>query len=177
MKRQAVFFIFLFINTTLSLCLGCGTSEPAQFTTYTDEVSGFSIDYPENWDVEPKDTSELKVAIWSSGIGFNAACIMVAKYEALGYNLQSFSQYRQDYLVENSDNYIAISTEESIVNNAPVIRHTYNENISLTTYTILEVYFFEEDTGWIIRFPCPQNSVDTYESTFNTALDSFSILR
>lgn len=166
----------LFTATTLGLCLSCGSSEPAQFVTYTDEENGFSIDYPENWAVEPKTSSELKVAIWSSGIGVNAASIMVGKYEASGYNLQSFSEYRRNYLADNIDDYAAVSTEESIINGRPVIQHTYTETVSLTTYIKLEVYFFESETGWIVCFPCPQKSFNSYESTFDIALESFRLL-
>jgi len=102
MNKKAIFLItILILVVTLStlsiISVSCGPQEPIKFSTYTDEVNGFSIEYPYNWHTDiPKDNPEIKVSIWEKEIGINPVGIMVAKYAASGYSLEDFFEYRMD---------------------------------------------------------------------------------
>jgi len=161
---------------SLVSCAGAPQSEPPQFITYTDEANGFSIDYPQGWDVNPKESSDVKVAIWSKRLGTNATGILVAKYSAPGYTLKAFADFQIDALGDTITDYAPVSTEELTVYGVPAIEHTYNETVSPTAYTTVKVYLVDGGTGWIIGFPCPQRSLDSYGSIFDAALGSFRLL-
>ena len=178
MNRQAIFAIaaLLLVTVFCIISASCGPSEPLRFLTYSDEVNGFSIDYPQGWDVNPKKSSDVKVAIWSKKFGINAAGILVVKDNAPGHTLKTFSDFQIAALPDIIDDYAPISTEELTVDGIPAIRHTYNQTATSTAYTTVNVYLVEDGKGWIIGFPCPQKSLDSHKSIFDIALDSFRLI-
>ena len=178
MNRRAVFAIaaLLLVTVFCIISASCGPSGPPQYVTYTDEVNGFSIDYPQGWDVNPKESSDVKVAIWSKKFGINAAGILVAKHDAPGYTLKAFSDFQIDALPDIIDDYAPISTEELTVYGIPAIKHTYSQTVTPTAYKTVKVYLVEGRTGWVLYFPCPQKSLDSYKSIFDTALNSFRLI-
>ena len=101
---------------------------------------------------------------------------MVAKYEAPGYSLKSFSEFQISALPDIIKDYVPTSTKELTINGMPAIKHTYTETVTPTSYTSVKVYLVENGTGWILGFNSPQKSFDSYKSTFNTALHSFRLL-
>ncbi|MBM3702335.1 MAG: hypothetical protein FJW63_04980 [Actinobacteria bacterium] len=182
MSKRVVFLItILSLVFTLSILsvisTSCGPSEPLQFVTYTDEANRFSIEYPDNWHTNtPKDPPELKVSIWEKEFGLNPVGIMVAKYAASGYTLESFFEYRKNYLVGNIENYSPVSTEELTMNGVPAIKYTYTQTVGPTAYKSVEICLVKNNTGWILAFNSPGKSFYSYKSTFNTCFNSFRIL-
>ena len=178
-KKVILTIATLVLVITLSgVGVSCKPSEPAQFLTYTDEANGFSIDYPQGWHIKhPKDPPELKVSIWSKQYGLNPVGTLVGKYEAPGWDLEGFSELRMQHLSDKSEDYAPISTEELTVNGMPAIKHTYTKTVTLTSYKSVEIYLVENGTAWILAFDCPQKSFDSYESIFDTAINSFRLLK
>ena len=178
-KKIILIITTLAIAATLSLIsMSCGPSEPSQFVSYIDEANGFSIDHPDNWHFDtPSEPPELKVSIWEKEIGPNQVGIMVGKYSAPGYNLESFTGFRKDFLSDTSKDYVSISTEEVTIDGIPAIKHIYTVTIALTTCKLVEVCLVDDGTGWIVNFNSPQKSFDSYKSIYDTAFDSFSLLK
>ena len=177
-KKILLIITTLALVTTLSFVGGsCGPSEPSQFVTYTDEANGFSIKYPDSWHIEtPKDPPELKVSIWEKEFGLNPVGLMVGKYAASGYNLEGFSEFRKDFLSNNSEDYTSISTEKLTVGCIQAIKHTYTETVGPTTHKSVEICLVEDGTGWILRFNSPQKSFNSYGSIYETSFGSFHLL-
>jgi len=178
-KKITLIIIILAAITTLSIIFGsCRTLEPSKFVTYTDKENGFSIDHPDNWKVEtPSNPPELKVAIYEKKVGLNPVSIMVGKYEAPGYSLESFTELRKDFLSDNSKDYTSISTDKLTIDDMQAIKHIYTETVGPTTYKIVEVCLFDDKTGWIVRFNSPEKSFDSYKTIYDTAFNSFSLLK
>lgn len=175
--------VFLIITTlvlaaTFSIVgMSCGPSEPSQFVTYIDEAGEFSIDHPDGWHVEThKESSDVKVSIWEKEFGLNPVGIMIAKYAASGHSLESFSEFQIGALPDITEDYVPISTEELTINGIPAIKHIHTSTINPATYKSVRVYLVSNGTGWILGFNSPQKSFDSYKSTFDTSLNSFSLL-
>ena len=178
-KKIILIITLLSLAVTLSVIgAGCGPSEPSQFVTYIDEENGFSIDHPDNWNVEtPSNPPELKVSIYEKIVGLNPVGIMVGKYQASGYDLESFTEFRKGFLSDSCQEYVSISTEQLTVNGIPVIKHFYTETVGQTSYKITEVCLIDDGTGWIVRFNSPEKSFDSYKTIYNTAFDSFRLIK
>ena len=179
MSKKAILTIatLVLVMTLSAIGVSCGPSEPSQFLTYTDEANRFSIDYPQGWDVNPEESSDVKVAIWSKKFGINAAGILVAKYKATGYTLKTFSDFQIEALPNIIKDYAPISTEELTINGIPAIEHVYGHTVTPTSYITMRVYLVEDGTGWILGFPCPQKSLDSFKSTFETVLNSLRLFK
>jgi len=156
-------------------------SERPWFVTYTDEANGFSIDYPQGWGIEhPSRPPEVKVAIWKRESDGNPLGILVAKYKASGWSLLRFKSLKWLLLGRPKD-YVPISTEKLNINGVPATKHAYTSTvISAVThdcYIRIKVYLVKNKTGWILAFDCPQKSLDSYESIFGTAINSFRLFK
>jgi len=178
-KKAILTIIALVLVITLSgIGVSCGPSEPYQFLTYTDEANGFSIDYPQGWYIEhPKERPTIKVSIWSKRLGVDRACIMVTKESVSVQSLESYSELRMQHLAGTTKDYVSISTEELTIDDISAVKHTYTDINGTTTYKSMQVYLVDDGTGWLFGFACPKKSFDSYKSTFNTALNSFRLLK
>jgi hypothetical protein len=179
----------------------CGPSQPTQFETYTDEASGFSIDYPQGWDVVT-DVAHVNVLcnIWEYKLAKEKTGVQVAKYservaasesfsaselkEAVG-SANSFSALLMEGLPDNYQDYVAVSAEELTINGIPAIKHTFTGSIKIRlafgvpdtiSYKWVQVYLVENGVGWLIHCSCPEESFDSYESTWDTVINSFRLL-
>ena len=177
-KKVILIIIILVLVVTLSISVGsCGSSEPSQFVTYTDETNRFSIEYPDDWHINtPKNPPELKVSIWEKEVGLNPVGLMVGKYEVSGYSLEDFSEFRKNFLFNKTKDYISIYTEELTIDGIPALKHTYTETVGSTTYKSVNVCLVEDEIGWILSFNSPQKSFDSYKPIFDTSFNSFRLL-
>ena len=92
-KRIILTVATLLVTTSGLIGVSCGTSETPNFVTYTNEAKGFSISYPEGWEVEPfPEHPQNMVTISTKTWNLKAVSIMVFKSEAPGLNLENFSE-------------------------------------------------------------------------------------
>jgi len=177
-KIILIFTIFTLLVNLIVIGVSCGPSEPSQFITYIDEENGFSIDHPDNWNIEtPSNPPELKVSIYEKKVGLNPIGIMVGKYSVPGYDLESFNELRKDFLSNTSKDYTYISAEQLNINVIPATKHFYTETVGPTTYKIVEVCLIDGETGWIVRFNSPEKSFDSCKTVYDTAFDSFRLIK
>jgi len=178
MDKRVILAIATLLVTTSGLIGGsCGTSETSTFVTYTNEAKGFSIDYPEGWEVEPfPEPPKSMVAISTKTWNLKTVRIMVFKSEALDLTLADFSEVQIQWACDNTADYTLIFTEALNVRGIAAIKHTYNCTIASTNYFSMKVYLVQNGTGWILCFDVPQESLDSYESIFDSSLNSFRLL-
>ena len=177
-KKTILIVIFLVLIGTLSVPgLSCGPSGPLQFETYINKEEGFSIDYPDTWNAGDSRDPQVKVAIWEKEFGLNPVGIMVAKYAAPGYDLESFAEFQIKALPDITEDYISVSTERLSINGEPAVKHIYTHAVGPTTYKSMKAYLVENGTGWILGFDSPQKSFDSHSSLFETSLNSFRLLK
>ncbi len=177
MAKRIILTIACWLAIASGLISGsCGTSETAHFTTYTNEAKGFSIGYPEDWEVNPLTEPPQMVSISTKTWNLKTVRIMVYKSEASDLSLEEFSELQTQSVRDMAKDYALILTEASTIRDIPAIKHTYNCTIASTTYFSLKVYLVQDGTGWILCFDVPQESRDAYESIFNLSLNSFRLL-
>ena len=177
-KKVILIIASLALAVSLSvISVSCGFLGSTEFVTYTDEANGFAIDHPEKWHVEyPSAHPQIKVAIWKRKVGHDPIGIMVYKSEASGHTLESFSEFQIDVLADRVNDYVPISTEEITVNGMPAIKHVYTQTITSHLYTAIKVYLVQGGAEWVLAIHSPQESLESYQSTFDTALSSFRLL-
>lgn len=156
--------------------MSCGPSEPLQFLTYTDEANGFSIDYPQGWDIK-YEQPKYKVAFYIETWDLKVVCIFVYKEWSRGLSLEWWSETLIQAACDNVEDYVPISTEELTINGMPAIKHTCTCTIGSTPCKKVMVSLVEGETVWTLFFDSPQKSFDSYKSTFDTALNSFRLLK
>ena len=175
-KRIILTVATLLVTTSGLIGVSCGTSETPNFVTYTNEAKGFSIGYPEGWEVDPFTEPPHMVTISTKTWNLKTVRIMVFKSEAPGLNLENFSELQIHSTCDNAKDYALINTEASTIRGIPAIKHTYSCTIASTTYVSLKVYLVQDGIGWILCFDAPQESLDSYESIFDSSLNSFRLL-
>lgn len=179
MSKKAILTIatLVLVITLSSIIMSCGPSEPSQFLTYTDEANGFSIDYPQGWDIKyyaehPKYKVQFYTVTWE----LKAVCIAVYKYGASGVNLEGLSELHIKTAPDNFEDYVPISTKELTINGIPAVKHTFTQTIDSTSYKTVMVYLAEGGTEWTLFFDSSQKSFDSYKSTFNTTINNFRLI-
>ena len=177
MAKRVILTITCVLVITSGLISGsCETSEVSHFATYTNEAKGFSIGYPEDWEVDPLTDPPQMVSISTKTWNLKTVRIMVYKSEASDLSLEDFSELQIQSVLDNATDYALIFTEALTVRDVSAIKHTYNCTIASTTYFSMKVYLVQDETGWILCFDVPQESLDAYESIFNISLNSFQLL-
>jgi len=180
MSKKTIMVITVIAAVTIfyTMNIGCGATESSKIVTYIDEDNGFTIDHPYNWNIEtPSNPPELKVSIYEKEIGLNPVGILVGKYEAPGYDLESFTEFRGKFLSDNCIDYHSISKENLTINGIYAIKHFYTETIGQISYKKVEVCIIKDDTGWIICFNSPGKTFDNYAIIYDRAFESFKIVK
>ena len=200
-KKVSLTIIALVLFVALSgIDISCKSSSPAQLMKHADESQGFSIDYPKGWDVVT-DVAHVNVLcnIWKNKYSSNLAGVQISKYadkkaaslrfttsqlkEAVT-SVDTFSALLMKGLPDDFADYEPISTEQLTINGIPAIKHTFTGSVFKRTagiqysvdYNYVQVYLVKNGVGWTLHFPCSEEDLDSYESTFDTILQSFRLL-
>ena len=176
-KRVILTVATLLVTTSGLIIVSCGPSETSQFVTYANEAKGFSIDYPEGWEVEPfPEHPKSMVSICTKTWNLKEVCISVYKSEAPDLSLGGFSEAQIQSACDITEDYTLISTEEIDIDDIPAIKHNYNCTRGATIYVSIEVYLVQDEAGWVLSFYAPQESFDTYKSDFASSIRSFRLI-
>jgi hypothetical protein len=147
----------------------------AGYLTYTDEANGFSISYPEDWDIV-QDWMSTHVSFRDSVLyGIFASTIDVVS-EDLPYSMSIQAFHDAAKLnFQYSEGYTLVSEEELIIDGKAAIKHVYTMSILGLTGQQMEVYLMEDKTVWILNFNTLPAFWSQYEDTFNTVARSFRL--
>ena len=178
MNKSIILTVATLLVTTSGLIgVSCEALETPQFVTYTNEAKGFSIDYPEGWEVEPfPEHPKGMVSICTKTLLLKDVCINVYKTEAPLLSLEDFSEVQIQSACDITEDYTLTSREELVINGILAIKHDYNCTRGSTTYFSLEVYLVYDGKGWILSLYAPLEAFDAYESIFDSSLKSFRLL-
>lgn len=150
-------------------------TSPAGYLTYTDKANGFSISYPEDWDIV-QDWMSTHVSFRDSVLyGIFASTIDVVS-EDLPYSMSIQAFHDAAKLnFQDSEGYTLVSEEELIIDGKTAIKHVYTMSVLGLTGKQMEVYLMEDKTVWILNFNTVPAFWSQYEDTFNTVARSFRL--
>ena len=177
---------FPILLATLSLLLGtsflaCTELTPSStFLTYTDEINGFSISYPQDWEIMSEERLQ----------GPQIAAFWAPKAEHKGKPL--FTLAREDQLLEASVqsyfeearavlegsvgyHYSFVSKDELVINGVPAVKHVLTYDHEGERLKAMQVYLVEGKSVWIMTSVCAPEFFDLWEPTFDVIADSFHL--
>ncbi|MBA7623883.1 hypothetical protein ES703_31282 [subsurface metagenome] len=155
------------------------TPTPMSYSIYTDEDNGFSISYPEEWDILPEELwGPLLVRIQApSSCAGDIPCFNVLNV-ALHYpmSVQTFNEANTRQLSANVPGYTLISEEELTVGGRPAIKHVYTDFFEEESGITMQVSLVEGTKAWVISCFSVPVCWSQYESIFDTIAASFQLL-
>ena len=170
-------------------CEGGGESEPTPtptpaptpvsgFLTYTDEANGFSISYPEDWELVPEEMWEdVLLMLWAPVACEEFITDFSITTEGLPYPLsvQSYSEGAERHL-RSLEGYTSISEEELTVDGKAAIKHVFTFIMEGETFKVMQVYLVENKTAWVLSFGTVPACWSQYEVIFDNMAGSFQLL-
>ena len=197
MGRLSIIIILLVVSIGI-VAVGCGggdepppaaTATPVVSTggaylSHTDVITGFSIDYPDNWEQIPEEliegyTGEMGI----TGFWAPVACAEIITNfnivtEELPF-LMSVGTYfdASQRHIRSFEGYTPVSDEEIAVNEIEAIKHIYDVTQDIDTIRQMQVYMVEGTLGWVITFSCAADCWQQYEDVFDRITASFKLLR
>lgn len=165
-----------------SLPLACSEPTPSSmFLTYTDETNGFSISYPQDWEIVSEERLHAP----------QIAAFWAPKAEHKGKPL--FTLAREDRLAETSleryfeearatlegsvgYNYSFVSKDELVINGILAVKHVLTYDHEGERLKSMQVYLGQGKSGWVMTFVCAPEYFGTWEPTFDAIASSFRLL-
>lgn len=170
----------------LSLLLGtsflaCTELTPSStFLTYTDEINGFSISYPQDWEIMSEDRLQGPqiVAFWAPAAEHEGKPLFTLGREdrLTGITVQSYFQETRAALEESTGyNYSFASEDELVINGIPAVKHVLTYDHEGERLKAMQVYLVEGKSVWIMTSVCATEFFDLWETTFDVIADSFHL--
>jgi len=170
----------------LVLAIGCKTiitteyAPPSAFLTYTDKSNGFSISYPQDWELVPQDLlSETDiVGFWAPGTENRGKPIFhVGKqecspdasperyFEAAKVVLQGSPMY----------DYQFIGKDDLTIDGSPAIKHTFAYMRGEEKLKAMQIYLVKGGAVWIMTCLCSPDFFDSFKPAFDTMASSLRV--
>lgn len=155
------------------------TSTPiAGYLVHIDEANGFTISYPEDWEIIP-DVPEVVLIAYRD----NSSCqdhfpnFNVGQSElSQPISVQALFEQEKAYLA-TLEGYTPVYEETLTLDGMPIIKHVYTLVRDAVTVKIMEVLLVEDTTAWFIACECATSCWSAYEPTFDTIVSTFHLLR
>ena len=162
------------------LTAGCATAtSPGEFVTYTDEVNGFSISHPVDWEESPEMMyGATQVAFCEPGFLREAdASVLVDKYTLFSEtSLESGYEDYKDPMYLEADRFITRSEKSTLVSGVPAVRFLWEVRDDEIEMKWAGIYLVQGDAEWIVTIVCLAESFASFEPTFDTIASSFELL-
>lgn len=145
----------------------------AGYQTYTDYDNGFSMSFPEDWEVEQGEEWFIKARSYCTGL---PSLLGVTNYEDYPVDVQT---YFYDYSLpiwSRIAGYTSISVEDITLDGAPAIKHLYTDTGHGVTMQNVLVVTVKDYTGWEIMIKIAPDCWNLYENRLNTIINSFRFL-
>ena len=172
----------------VALCLLLGTSflacteltPSSTFLTYTDEINGFSISYPQDWEIMPEDRLQGPqiVAFWAPAAEHEGKPLFTLSREGqlAGITVQSYFQEARAALEESVGyDYSFVSKDELVTNGVLAVKHVLTYDHEGERLKAMQVYLVEGKSVWIMTSVCAPEFFDLWEPTFDVIADSFHL--
>jgi hypothetical protein len=146
------------------------------FLEYVDEAVGFSISYPENWQIT-SGSSDFLVGFGApeAEAGIQASCIVAHEVVTRKENLQSYFTRIKGNLKKKLKGYTPVSEEEITLDQIPAIKHVYTFFDKNVTFKQMAIYLKQGEVGWVINCSCSPDAYNSYQPTFEAVAASFQL--
>jgi hypothetical protein len=192
MKKLSVLIVPLLLLTLTLGTIGCGgggepattpTPKPAAssvegYLTYEDEMDGFSISHPEDWEIAPEQLfPDAIVAFWA----LEACSEFVTNFNLINEELPSpisvetYFEAGKRHL-RNLEGYTPISEKALTINSVPAIKQVCTWEPEGETIQLMQVCLVDDTTAWILSFTTVPACWDQYETTFDAMAETFQVL-
>lgn len=151
---------------------------PAGFLTYNDIVSNFSIPYPEDWEMIPKENIEFAVVgFWDRQQNIMLSYFVVMKAELPAeMDVEDYFEPERELFPGEYANYTPISTDTLILYGKKAIRHTWIFTLDGAAFKYIRQYIVNQKTIWVLEAGCHLESFDSYKNIYDTMMAGFRIL-
>ncbi len=148
----------------------------AGYITYTDEANGFSISYPEDWEIKPGAEAGFVIFMASSACDAYTANFLVTDVQLpTSGSVQGFSEVVKEYYVEDMG-FTLVSEEELTLGGTAAIKLVFTGVARGQAMSIMRVVLTEGKPGWRVSGSCATECWPQYEPLFNTMVNSFRLL-
>jgi len=154
---------------------------PSSLLTYTDTNNGFSISYPQDWALVPKDLLSAQdiVGFWGpEAENKGKPVVSIAKqkcspntspehyFQTLKVTLQGSPAY----------NYQLISQENLTIDGSVAIMHTFAYMRGEERLEAMQIYLVKGESVWIMTCLCSPEFFDLFKPAFDAIVSSFRVL-
>ena len=161
--------------------LACTELTPSStFLTYTDKTNGFSISYPQEWEIMSEDRLQGPqiVAFWAPAAEHEGKPLFTLSREdqLSEASAQSYFEEARAALEESTGyNYSFVSKDELVINGIPAVKHVLTYDHEGERLKAMQVYLVEGKSVWIMTSVCAPEFFDLWEPTFDVIADSFHL--
>ena len=192
MKKLSVIIVLLLVMTLTSGIIGCGgggetattstpkpTASPVEgYLVYEDEMNGFSISYPEDWEIAPEELfPDTMVAFWAPEAcsDFITNFNLITEELPSQMSVETYFEAGKRHL-RTLEGYTPISEKSLTVNGVAAIKHFCTWEPEGETVQLMQVCLVDNTTAWILSFTTVPACWDQYETTFDDMAETFQVL-
>jgi hypothetical protein len=156
------------------------TSPPGYFT-HTDNVNGFSIDYPGGWRKPPLPPPFDRMILLSVGPsescgGFDANFYVYTDRFRPLQTLDDYSEYESEIVKRSYREFSELVKGETTISGLTAIKVEYEYRLSdYTKVREMTVYVGQGSTVWKLDFTAAESCWNIYVTTVDTVVNSFKI--
>jgi hypothetical protein len=156
------------------------TSPPGYFT-YTDNVNGFSIDYPGGWRQPPLPPPFDRIILLSVGPsepcgGFDADFYVYTDRFRLSQTLDDYSEYESEIVQRSYREFSELVKEKTTISGLTAIKVEYEYRLSdYTKVREMTIYVGQGSTVWKLDFTAAESCWNMYVTTVDTMVNRFKI--
>ena len=180
-KWYAILLVTLFLLLGASF-LACTELTPSStFLTYTDEINGFSISYPQDWEIMSEDRLQGPqiVAFWAPAAEHEGKPLFTLSREdqLSEASAQSYFEEARAALEESTGyNYSFVSKDELVINGIPAVKHVLTYDHEGERLKAMQVYLVEGESVWIMTSVCAPGFFGLWDPTFDVIVSSFRVV-
>ena len=166
----------LLVTIVALFAAACGSGADSEFVTYTDNVNGFSISVPADWEPEEDESGVFFLSPTTCAEWYPFGAV-TASYEESYTSAQTYYTDIIEPVIESFNGYNLISKDNLTIDGNPAVKvvytyiGSYGESVQ-ETFCIL----INQQTAWLIIGSCDVSCWNTYQGTFNTMANSFHLL-
>ena len=165
---------------------GAATSTPPPVTsapssgllTYTDNIKGFSIAYPKDWEKTPQELfgEDVIVGFYKGIDQADPSVYTVSVFErSSGMTVEDFyGALRPEF--ETWEDYSFIAKNNLTINGIAAIKYTFVYRNEGNLMKVMLILLAKDNSAWLLTFGSSPEYFATHESTFNTIASSFKII-
>ena len=168
--------VLISIVAIFSAACGSSGTPTTGFTTYTDNINGFSVSVPDGWEPE-EDASGVYFLSPSTCADWYPFGAVTASYEGGYTSAQTYYAEVIEPLIESFNGYNLISKQNLTIDGIPAVKviytyvGSYGESVQETFCVLMN-----QQTAWLIIGSCDVTCWNKYQGTFNTIANSFHLL-